>query len=288
MTGSKVRVLMEIDKGHKERLYTGSFIPPCPLLPTEAVGTVCLRYCLRDWEEKGLDVADFRGCGFENTSFAGAVLTNAVFPAQSVPFIDIDAQRKHDAAVQARDEIFYKYGVGNPSAQCDAEVLLADLAIEKAKKEQEDAEQALRAAKAEAERRSRNVEIRKRLMRNSADKDTAYVVYQARIECTYGMRESYLSLKSTHGVMTKEIPQMTVKDTKLNTNIINFGGCRSMENPSVERAAEKARNGANSSIEEKKDWRDTAVAVVKAARIAICPGKAIIEHFLSTFKKVCK
>lgn len=28
---------MEIDKGHKERLYTGSLIPPCPLLPTEAV-----------------------------------------------------------------------------------------------------------------------------------------------------------------------------------------------------------------------------------------------------------
>lgn len=196
-----------------------------------------------------------------------------------------EAQRKHDAAVQARDEVFNKYGVGNPSAQCMAEVALADQAIEKAKKEQEDAEQALRAAKTEAERRSRNVEIRKRLMRNSADKDTAYVVYQARIECTYGMRESYLSLKSTHGVMTREIPQMTVKDTRRNTNIINFGGCRSMENPSVERAAKRARNSANASIELKKDGRDTAAAVVKAARIAICPGKAIIEHFLSTFKK---
>lgn len=37
--------------------------------------------------------ADFRGCSFEKTSFAGAVLTGAVFPAQSVPFLDIDAEQ---------------------------------------------------------------------------------------------------------------------------------------------------------------------------------------------------
>lgn len=40
-----------------------------------------------------LDGADFRGCSFEKTSFAGATLTNAVFPAQSVPFLDIDAEQ---------------------------------------------------------------------------------------------------------------------------------------------------------------------------------------------------
>ena len=38
-----------------------------------------------------LSGADFRACGFEETSFAGAELTGAVFPAESVPFLGIDA-----------------------------------------------------------------------------------------------------------------------------------------------------------------------------------------------------
>lgn len=85
--------------------------------------------------------------------------------------------------------------------------------------------------------------------------------------------------------MTGEIPQMTVKDTKLNTNIINFGGCRSKENPSVQRAAENARNRANTHIERNKDWRDTAAAAVTVTRIAISPVKAIVEHFCNRNKK---
>lgn len=195
------------------------------------------------------------------------------------------AQEKTAAAVQKRDEIFNKYGLGNPTAQCRAELAQAKQFVKKAQAEEAAAQLAATEAMKQARRKSKIVEMKKSMIRKSADTDMTCVVYQARIECTYGMRESYLSLKSTHGVMTKEIPQMTVKDARRNTNIINFGGCRSMENPSVERAAKRVENGANVRIELKKDGRDTAAAVVKAARIAICPGKAIIEHFLSTFKK---
>lgn len=37
--------------------------------------------------------ADFRECTFEQTSFAGAELTAAVFPADSVPFLEISAEQ---------------------------------------------------------------------------------------------------------------------------------------------------------------------------------------------------
>ncbi len=40
-----------------------------------------------------LSGADFRGCSFEKTSFAGAELTAAVFPAESIPFLDISAKQ---------------------------------------------------------------------------------------------------------------------------------------------------------------------------------------------------
>lgn len=72
---------------------------------------------------------------------------------------------------------------------------------------------------------------KKQELRDSRVNDTAYVVHCARIECPFGMRESYLALDATHGVLTHQIPQMTVKDMILNTNIINFGGCHSRENP---------------------------------------------------------
>lgn len=40
-----------------------------------------------------LNGADFRGCSFEKTSFAGAELTAAIFPAESVPFLEISAEQ---------------------------------------------------------------------------------------------------------------------------------------------------------------------------------------------------
>lgn len=189
------------------------------------------------------------------------------------------AQEKTAAAVQARDDILYKYGLGNPSAQCMAELALADQAIKDAQDEQNKAEDTVIAAFEEAQAATEMVNEKKKSLRMSRNADMTYVVYQARLECNFGLRESYLTLESTHGVMTKKIPQMTVKDSKLNKNIINFGGCRSWENDSVKEAAERARDNAKARIKEDRDWRDVAAGIVTVARKSIIPIKTIIEDF---------
>ena len=48
---------------------------------------------------------------------------------------------------------------------------------------------------------------------------------------------------------------MTIKDWIPDTNIINFGGCFSQENPSVKEAAENAVHAAQDAIEKKKEGR---------------------------------
>ena len=68
-------------------------------------------------------------------------------------------------------------------------------------------------------------------------KDT-YVVHCSMCQCSMGMRESYAVLENTHGVFLRGVPQMTVKDCK-RPNLVCFGGCYSMENPSTREAAEK-------------------------------------------------
>ena len=45
------------------------------------------------FEGCNLSGADFRSCSFENTSFAGAELTAAIFPAESIPFLEISAEQ---------------------------------------------------------------------------------------------------------------------------------------------------------------------------------------------------
>ncbi len=132
--------------------------------------------------------------------------------------------------------------------ECDAawqELQDANMAEDEANKNLENAAKDAQAA-AEA------VEEKKEELRKNRKNDTTYVVHCARIECPFGMRESYLALDATHGVFTHQIPQMTVKDMVLNQNIINFGGCHSRENPQVQEEIEKT----NAKIEAKKDWRD--------------------------------
>jgi len=189
------------------------------------------------------------------------------------------AQEKTAAAVQARDEILYKYGLGNPTASCMAELAQADQFVKEAQDAEKNAALAANIAMTQTQTAAALVKMKKASLRKSRDTDMTFVVYQARIECNFGMRESYLSLKSTHGVMTGRIPQMTVRDAKLNTNIINFGGCRSWENQSVRDAAERAANNAELRIKLNRDWRDTAAAAVAVTRIAINPCKAIVDQF---------
>ena len=78
------------------------------------------------------------------------------------------------------------------------------------------------AAAAGAQAAAEAVEAKKQELRDSRVNDTAYVVHCARIECPFGMRESYLALDATHGVLTHQIPQMTVKDMILVVLIGDF------------------------------------------------------------------
>jgi len=115
------------------------------------------------------------------------------------------------------------------------------------------------AASAEAAQAAEDaVEAKKEKQRESRAADTSYVVHTARIECScaYQNNGSYLTLGATHGVYTRQIPQMTVKDTIVNTNVINFGYCTSPENPKVIEAAEQAVIDARAEIEANKRWRD--------------------------------
>ena len=74
-----------------------------------------------------------------------------------------------------------------------------------------------------------------------ADLQDTYVVHCATVTCTQGMRGSMIVLQNTHGIYLKQMPLMTVADCVKHTNIINFGGCYSMENPSTQKAAEEVQ-----------------------------------------------
>lgn len=145
---------------------------------------------------------------------------------------------------------------------------------------EEKANQNLETTAAEAQAAAEAVEKKKQELRENRENDTTYVVHCARIECPFGMRESYLALGPTHGVLTHQIPQMTVKDMILDQNIINFGGCHSRENPGVQ--AEIAKT--NEIIEGKKDWRDKVVGYftkewkkrVAVFKMGVAIGKKIL------------
>jgi len=171
------------------------------------------------------------------------------------------AEQKTADAQAAFYEAQDKYAFENGSEENLRRLEEAEKALEEAKKEQSDAQEAFENAASAANEAETAVNDKKEELRKNRDNDVTYVVHTARIECTKGMRESYLALERTHGVKTRQIPQMTVKDTHLNTNIINFGGCHSAENPSVKAAAEAAAESARQTIEENKDWRDWVVGL---------------------------
>lgn len=155
----------------------------------------------------------------------------------------------------------------------------AQQALSDAKTAQKEANENYETAAAEAQSAADAVEKKKQELRDDRVNDTTYVVHCARIECPFGMRESYLALGSTHGVLTHQIPQMTVKDMILNENIINFGGCHSRENPDVQAEIEKT----NAIIESKKDWRDNVVGFfTKQWNLR----KAVIKAGISIGKKL--
>ena len=70
-----------------------------------------------------------------------------------------------------------------------------------------------------------------------ADLNDTYVVHTATTTCNMGMRSSCAVLPNSHGVYLRQQPQMTVDDSLPMINVMCFGGCYSMENPSTQAAA---------------------------------------------------
>lgn len=147
------------------------------------------------------------------------------------------------------------YTFGDMSDESFQKKEAAQKAMEAAKAEAQAAEKAMEEAAAEAQAAAEAVENKKEELRRDRDNDTTYVVHCARIECSKGMRESCLVLGPTHGVKTRQIPQMTIKDILPEVNVINFGGCFSTENPSVKAAAEAAVEAAQKTIEDKHNQK---------------------------------
>lgn len=164
-----------------------------------------------------------------------------------------------DAAYrQAVNEMSNQYGgVGSPdSMEKFQDALKAKQEADAQKKEAEGAfEEAAKSAQDAADA----VEDKKNELRASRTTDTSYVVHTARIECSCGLRESYLVLGVTHGVITSQVPQMIVSDDVLNSNVVNFGGCISKENPTLIAAAQQAAEAAQAEIAEKKGFFDHVV-----------------------------
>ncbi len=159
------------------------------------------------------------------------------------------------AAEQAYYDALENYTFGDAPEENYDKKEAAKEALEAAKAAQEAAVAAEQEAAKAAQDAADAVEKKKKNLRATRLLDTTYVVHCARIECKCGMRESYLTLGNTHGVKTRQIPQMTIKDWIPDTNIINFGGCFSPENPSVKEAAEMAVHAAQDAIEKKKEGR---------------------------------
>ncbi|MDE6641384.1 MAG: DUF4280 domain-containing protein [Acetatifactor sp.] len=162
------------------------------------------------------------------------------------------AQENKKSAEQAYEDAWNQYMFEDPSPESYEKMLEAERALEEAKAEEKAAAGALEAAAKKAQVAAELVEMKKEQLRKSRYTDTTYVVHCARVECSCGMRESYLALGPTHGVKTRQIPQMITSDTILDENIINFGGCKSKENPSLIAAAEEAARKANEEIKEKR------------------------------------
>lgn len=138
----------------------------------------------------------------------------------------------------------------------------AQKALEEAKEEVKDVEEALEESAEKAQEAADAVKKKKMELRRFALADTSYVVHQARIECSFGIRDSLLVLEEGHGVKTRQYAQMTEGDCVFDKNIINFGGCKSKENPSTQEAARQAVEAAQAAIEKKRsemNWFEKGV-----------------------------
>lgn len=198
------------------------------------------------------------------------------------------AQENTVAAQKAMDEAsiaFYNNSDYTNVEERRKEYEEAKQAVEDAKAAEEAAntacEEAAEAAQAAVDEATRKTQE----LRESRATDTSYVVHMARIECSYGLRYSMLGLNQIHGVYTRQIPQMTAGDVQPVLNVINFGGCKSKENPTLWAAAEQAAETARKNIKENSTCFDNVLNFfTKADDIQVtdslldqCIGECIME-----------
>ncbi|MCX7746063.1 MAG: DUF4280 domain-containing protein [Clostridia bacterium] len=69
---------------------------------------------------------------------------------------------------------------------------------------------------------------------------SSYVVQGATLKCSFGDKESQFKIPATHETYIKNKPQGNIMDFKPNQNILPFGMCSSLANPTV--AAATAAN----------------------------------------------
>ena len=71
---------------------------------------------------------------------------------------------------------------------------------------------------------------------------STYIVQGAKLKCSFGSKESSLKIPVDHGTYINDKPQGNIMDHKPNFNIMPFGMCSSLANPTVA-AATAAKNG---------------------------------------------
>lgn len=169
----------------------------------------------------------------------------------------IEAEKASQKALNELCNEYDGYGQGYQEKMEQYKEALA--AKNEADKEYQSAKDAYDNANAEAQAALDAVEDKKKELRRSARKDTSFVVHTARVECSCGTQNTFLALKSTHGVDTKRLPQMLVTDQEFNGNIFDFWGCKSKENPTVQKAAEQTVIDARQQIDDNRGWRDNVM-----------------------------
>lgn len=79
--------------------------------------------------------------------------------------------------------------------------------------------------------------------------ENIYVVHNAVIQCTMGIRQSRLVLEKSHGVFIKDKAQISIRDKDAEKNIICFGGCHSSENPNTVLVADQIQQDVRTEIQ---------------------------------------
>lgn len=129
-----------------------------------------------------------------------------------------------------------------------------DLFASKEEKQRKAEEKAAKEAQEKAEQEAQ--EQLEKEMREALDK--SYILHTAMIVCdkaytNEAINPSYVVVPQSHGESIHGLPQLNVNDYIPEVNVLNFGICRSPQNPAVQAEAERILDEVR---EESKSWTD--------------------------------